>query len=205
MPVELWVANMTARDLLNKNGTLIDSPLIVTAQTIHALLSDAAIPYVFIGGLSVIRNGALRTTLDVDVLVRANDLDRVLAALDKAFETGPDHAVDRSNGVDVDILFSGDEWEMIIPLPDPNRVAQFDAELKANFLGLRDILELKTAVYLNKKKEAGIEIAAKDLADIVSLLQNNRSMEEDFFTAMHPRLRKELKKIWRKISKSQSD
>jgi hypothetical protein len=72
---------MTARELLNLNGSFRESPLLETARRLHAALTRRGLPYLIVGGLAVLRNGAARTTLDVDILVRREDLDRVREAL----------------------------------------------------------------------------------------------------------------------------
>ncbi len=191
---------MTAKDLLVLNGDFRSSPLMDTARKLHRLLTQKDIPYVIIGGLSVIRNGAIRTTQDVDVLVRKEDWPEIRKSLSDDFAVKVDSAVDRNTNVDVDFLFTGDEWDMILPLPDPVQVLEFDSDLQANFLPLLRILELKTAVYLQKKRDEGIEIAAKDLADVVELLTHNRErLTPELFDGLHPAISKELERIRRKI------
>jgi len=164
------------------------------------LLAQQDIPYVIIGGLSVIRNQAVRTTQDVDLLVRKEDWPRIREALADRFSVQIDSAVDRDTNVQVDILFAGDDWDMIVPLPDPVEVLEHDSDLGANFLSLPAILELKTATYLQKKRDEGIEIAAKDLSDVVELLKNNQeNLSPAALSGLHPRIRKELKRIQQKL------
>ena len=196
---------MTAKDLLNLNGDFRSSPLLDTARKLHRLLEQQDIPYVIIGGLSVIRNQAVRTTRDVDLLVRREDWPRIREALADGFAIKIDSdrnisAVDRDTNVQVDILFAGDDWDMIVPLPDPVEVLEHDSDLGANFLSLPAILELKTATYLQKKRDEGIEIAAKDLSDVVELLKNNQeNLSLEALSGLHPRIRKELKRIQQKL------
>jgi hypothetical protein len=192
---------MTAKDLLELNGDFRSSPLVDTARKLHRLLTRERIPYVIIGGLAVIRNGGVRTTRDVDVLVRKEDWPQIRKSLLTDFTIEADSAVDRNTDVHVDFLFTGDDWDMILPLPDPAQGAEFDNDLQANFLSLMSILELKTAVYLQKKRDEGIEVAAKDLADVVELLKKNQDrFATEHFSRIHPQIRKELERIRRKIS-----
>jgi len=193
---------MSPEEVLDLNGDFKRSPLLETARRLHACFAAAQIPYVIIGGLSVVRNGAVRTTIDVDVLLRREDWPRARASLDQAFETGADRAKDRRNGVDVDFLFSGSEWEMLVPLPDPSSTAEYDERMGANFLSLQSVLELKTAVYLQKKSEEGIEGAAKDLADVVALIRaNSETISSGLLDSIHPAIRKELRRIVKKTRK----
>ncbi len=191
---------MTAKDLLNLNGDFRSSPLLDTARKLHRLLTQQDIAYVIIGGLSVIHNHAVRTTQDVDLLVRKEDWSRIREALAGGFTVQVDSAVDRDTNVQVDILFAGDDWDMIVPLPDPLEVLEYDSILEANFLTLQANLELKTATYLQKKRDEGIEIAAKDLADVVELLKNNQeNLSPELFAGFQPRIRRELKRLRKKI------
>jgi hypothetical protein len=193
---------MSPEEVLNLNGDFRHSPLLDSVRRLHALLVAGRIPYVIIGGLAVVRNGAVRTTVDVDVLLRREDWPPARALLDSAFEIGVDRAKDRQNGVDVDFLFSGSEWEMIVPLPDPAVHSEYDELLGANFLSLQGLLELKTAVYLQKKREEGIEEASKDLADVVALIRaNSQAIGPELFDSMHPAIRKELRRIEKKTRK----
>lgn len=195
------VGAMTAKDLLDLNGDFRSSPLLDTARKLHRLLTQQGIAYVIIGGLSVIRNGAMRTTQAVDILVRKEDWSAIRKSLTNDFAIEVDSAVDRGNNVHVDFLFAGDDWDMILPLPDPVQAAEFDNALQANFLTLPSILQLKTAIYLQKKRDEGIEIAAKDLADVVELLANNQErLSADLFSGLHPQIQKELERIRKKIS-----
>ena len=151
--------------------------------------------------LIVIRNGAVRTTQDVDVLVRKEDWSEIRKTLSEDFTVDVDSAVDKDTDVHVDFLFVGDDRDMILPLPGPAPVLEFDDSLQANFLSLPAILELKTAVYLQKKRDEGIEIAAKDPADVVELLINNQErLSAELLEELHPTIRRELGRIQRKIS-----
>jgi hypothetical protein len=141
-----------------------------TAHRVHRMLAPKGVEYVIIGGLSVIRNGAVRTTEDIDVLVRRGEWPRIKGLLGDAFRVEGD------------------------------RAAEYDGELEANFLSLPAILELKTAVYLQKRRDEGIEVAAKDLADVVQLLERNRErLSANALENVHPRIRKELAAIQRRL------
>jgi hypothetical protein len=193
---------MTPGELLERNGDFRTSPLMRTARKIHRLLFPEGLDYVIVGGLAVIRNGAVRTTEDVDVLVRKEQWPRIRQLLAESFVLEGESAVDRETGVPADFLFSEDDWNMIVPLPDPSEAAEYDSEIEAKFLSLPAILELKTAVYLQKKREDGIEVAAKDLADVVQLLERNRErVSRQLFETMHPRIRRELAGIRRRLGR----
>ncbi len=196
-------ARMTAKELLEINGDFKSSPLIETARRLHSLFTRAGVPYAIIGGLAVVRNKAARTTLDIDILATREGWQTMGPILAEGFEAGPDQARDRLNGIEIDVLFSGDDWGMVFPLPDPGEIFEFDEELGANFIGLFPLMELKTAVYLQKEKEEGIELAAKDLSDVVELIRNNReAITEQSISSFHPKVRKAFRRICRKALKN---
>jgi len=191
---------VTARELLERNGDFRSSPLLDTARKLHRLLAAEAVPYAIVGGLAAVRNGAVRTTQDVDVLLRREDWVRAAPVLGEGFDIQLDRAIDRDNGVPVDVLYAGDDWYMLLPLPDPVEVAEFDPGLGANFLGLPQVLQLKTAVYLARKRDEGIEVAAKDLGDVVELLRgNSERVTASLLSELHPAVRKELKRLLKKL------
>lgn len=191
---------MTAKKLLERNGDFSNSPLIDSLRRVNDLFEKYSAPYAVIGGLAVVRNGALRTTIDIDILTSKDDWDRIRQSNPKNFVTGIDHAVDKKNNIPIDVLFSGKEWDMVIPLMAAKNVREYDEELHAWFIDLLHLIELKTAVYLKKKKEDGIEIAAKDLADVVALIENNPGKVTDgFIDKINLVIRDEVRGIYLKV------
>ena len=186
---------VTPRELLDINGDLgSTSPLVTTARRVHAECERLGLEYCIVGGLAVIRNGATRTTMDVDVLISRSDWARLADGRNLRMEG--DRATDAETGIDIDALFPGNEWGMAIDLPEPSVIAEFDAELGARFASLPAILEIKTAVYRQKRDDDGDAIASKDLSDLVSLIQRHgvekiRGLAE----TMHSVLRGELLQI----------
>lgn len=98
--------------------------------------------------MAVIRNGCSRTTIDIDILTTREGWHYIRNIPEIPFNTWIDHAVDKKNNIDIDVLFPGDDREMLIPLPHPDRVKEYDEDFGANFIGLKPLLELKTAVCL---------------------------------------------------------
>lgn len=187
---------MAGERLLQQNGDFKDSPLIKTVRRVHRVFSSRNLSYAVVGGMAAVRNGAVRTTVDVDVLVSKGDWEIIRGNTPKGFQVRLDHAIDTETGVEIDILFPGDDWEMLIPVPEPNSVRVFDREIGAFYIDLLPLIEWKTAVYIKKREEDGIEIAAKDLADVVALTENNIDLvDEDFINAVHPAVRKEYRAI----------
>lgn len=185
-----------------------ESPLIEVMQELHSLLSQYDIPYAIIGGMAVVRSGATRTTQDIDILVTREGWLTVREVLQNhfsGFEIAGDHAREKRYGIEIDILFPGNEWEMVIPLPNPQAVREFDPDFNVWFIDLMHLLELKTAVYLKKREEDGIEVAAKDLADIVALIEANRdSVSIERIQSLAPAVRETLTEIVRNVNKKKS-
>jgi hypothetical protein len=165
---------MTAARILQLNGDMTrDSPMMAVVRRIHALCSSRGLPYCVIGGMAVVRNGYARTTIDVDVLTLKKDWLKALPIEGEIASEGIDNCLDKETGVRIDILFADEDWGMVIPMPDPRKVAEFDESLGANFIGLHALVQLKAAVYLDKLREHGPTTAARDLADVQGLTKNN--------------------------------
>ncbi len=190
---------MTARQLLELNGDFRHSPLIETARRLHAAFSRAGADYAIVGGLAVARNGAVRTTEDVDVLTERARLGEGPAAGGAEFDFGVDKATDRASGVEVDCAL---RRRGLGPSFNLSPLCRIGARRGARGAvhGSRAPLELKCAVYLSKKAHEGMELAAKDLADVVHLMQANpQRIGEPLFAGAHPAVRDELNRIWRSI------
>lgn len=191
---------MTAKQLFEVNGDFKNSPLLSTVHHLNELFTCLSVPYAVIGGVAVVRNGAVRTTVDVDVLTTREGWVAVQESLPDGFKLETDSGLDLNTGVEIDILFPGDDWEMVIPMPHPAEVAEFDESLGGWFIDLFHLLELKTTVFIKKRDEDGIEVAAKDLADIVALIGNNRDkVNESFIQRLAPAVREDFQRIVKNI------
>lgn len=197
---------MTAREILSANGDLgPEAPIMTTLRRLHDLLSRRGIAYCVVGGVAVVRNGAPRTTHDIDVLVERRGWES-LARTEGTLTVRAESARDEETGIPIDALFPGDEWEMPIELPAPESIAEFDADLGAWFASLAALLAIKTAVYLKKRAEDGEELAAKDLADIVSLIQAHDPQRIRTAVASVPEpVRPELERIVARVLRSRDD
>jgi hypothetical protein len=191
---------MKAIRLFELNGNFRRSPLLETVRALHGILTGQNVEYAVIGGMAVVRSGALRTTHDVDILTTREGWGRIRECDPEELDTDIDSARCRKTGVEIDVLFAGDDWDMLFPLPRPSDVSEYDEELGANFIAFPKLLELKCAVYMQKRKEYGIELAAKDLADVVDLLRSNIDVvTESFIAKLHPGVREELTQIRQKV------
>ena len=139
----------------------------------HALCQSRNLPYCVIGGMAVIRNGAVRTTADIDILTLRKEWSSILPLSGEIADRGPNSCIDTKTGITIDVLFTDEDWGMVIDMPDPRTAGEYDEANGARFLGLHDLVQLKMAVHLSKLKEFGPATAAKDLADVQELMRNN--------------------------------
>ena len=191
---------MTAKEILNLNGDFARSPLLDTLHRLDAYFGSENIPYAVIGGLAVVRNGARRTTIDIDILINREDWKHISDNIPNFLEVSCDSAKDRTNQVDIDILFPGNEWEMEIELPNPRDIGERDEDLGGVFAGLVPLLMIKCAVYRKKLREDGIEIAAKDLYDLTELLKARGSeLTTTDYDKMPQAIAATLKDIYSKV------
>ncbi|MBN2444426.1 MAG: hypothetical protein JXJ04_23890 [Spirochaetales bacterium] len=196
----VYKRDMSPEEILNINGNFKKSPLLGVIKKLHKAFSEKNIPYAVVGGMAVIRNGGFRTTHDIDILTTRTGWAEVRKSLEGEFKTQADSAEDKISGIPVDVLFPGEDWDMVIPLPGPDTVCEFDEELGAYFISLKKLIELKTAVYLGKVKEDGPELAAKDMADVVMLLSNNLdTLTPGDFEGYHPEIKIVVQKVYGKL------
>ena len=188
---------MTAARILQLNGDMTrDSPMMAVVRRIHVLCTSRELPYCVIGGMAVVRNGYPRTTIDVDVLTVKKNWLNALPIEGEIASEGNDNCFDKETGVRIDILFADEDWGMVIPMPDPRKVGEFDEELGGKFIGLHALVQLKTAVYLDKLHEHGPATAAKDLADVQALMTNNLDkFSKEAMNGYDPAVRKHCTKI----------
>ena len=72
-------------------------------------------------------------------------------------------------------------------------------------MDLLHLLELMRAVHLAKRREHGIEVAAKDLADVVELVRHNRDrVTREAIEAVHPAVRRLLRRVVRRVAQAEA-
>ena len=117
---------------------------------------------------------------------------------------GLENCVDKKTGISIDILFADEDWEMVMEMPDPRKVGEYDEKKGAFFMGLHDLVQLKMAVYLSKLKEYGPATAAKDLGDVQGLMKNNRTkFYKEVVANYHPAVRKQCMKTLEEVVRAE--
>ena len=166
-------------------------------RALHGALEAAGVAYSIIGGVAVVRAGSVRTTGDIDILVRRDEWHAILARdVDESevIEFGQDWADHRVSGVPIDVLFAGDDWELPFLMPNPEGVREWDDSAGAWFMKPAALLELKAAIYQSKLREYGASVAAKDLSDVSSLLASRPELRRpDRLERLHPSVRETVR------------
>jgi len=171
------------------------------AEVQHALrkltgiLDAAAIPYAIAGAMALNEYGYRRVTVDVDVLLTRDGLDRLKReALGRGYVEkfpGSKGLRDTEHGVAIDILlageFPGDGKPKPVRFPDPATVAVRGAH--GAFLPLEILIELKLASGLSAPHRL------KDLADVLELIRAT-ALPEALATRLDPSVRAKYSELW---------
>ena len=78
---------MTAKRILSVNGDFKHSPLMQSLRRVHRLFERHSLSYAVVGGLAVVRHGAVRTTADIDVLTSENGWEEIRRTSQREFAT----------------------------------------------------------------------------------------------------------------------
>jgi hypothetical protein len=172
------------------------SPVHDTMRRLAEALGDLQIPFAIAGAMAANAHGHRRTTDDVDILVRREDLKRfkdcwIGRGWVDLFE-GSKGFKDALNGVKVDVLlvgdYPGDGQPKPVSFPNPESVLEVHDE-RLPYLNLRSLLELKIA--------SGMTAAHRlqDLADVIPLIRNN-GLPKDYAGKLNPYVRERFIELW---------
>lgn len=158
-------------------------------------LEGLGIDYAIAGAMALNEYGYRRVTVDLDVLLTREGLDRLKAAvLGKGYVEkfpGSKGLRDCENGVGVDVLiagdYPGDGRPKPVSFPDPARVAERGRH--GAFLPLPRLVELKLASGMSAPHRL------KDLADVLELIRAAR-LPAGFAEHLHPSVRAKYVELW---------
>lgn len=158
-------------------------------------LAEMKIPYAIVGALSLNAYGYQRTTSDVDVLLRREDLESFKKAhLGRGYvEKFPgSHGMrDATQNVDIDVLltgdFPGDGKEKPVAFPDPAQAAVRGERFA--LLPLSTVIDLKVASGMTAPHRL------RDLADVIELIRGN-AVPESFALSLDPYVREKFRELW---------
>lgn len=172
------------------------SPIHDTMRRLVLAFEELDIIFVIAGAMAANAHGHRRTTADVDVLMRKEDLNRFkerwigrgwlnLFEGSKAFK-------DTMTGVKVDVLlvgdFPGDGKVKPVSFPDPETVRELSKE-GLPYLNLPALIELKIA--------SGMTAAhrPRDLDDVIQLIRIN-ALSPDYAERLNPFVREKYHELW---------
>ena len=166
-------------------------------------LADLGIPYAIIGALALNAYGYLRATVDVDVLLTEDGLNRLKeACLGRGYLEkfpGSKGMRDTANRVDIDIVlagdYPGDGREKPVSFPDPKQSA-VQGETFA-LLPLPVLIELKIASGMTAPHRL------RDLADIIELIRVN-GLQREYAEELSPYVREKFHELWTAAQSSDS-
>ena len=164
-------------------------------QKLTGVLDAAGIPYAIAGAMALNHHGYRRVTVDVDVLLTRDGLDRLKqAVLGRGYVEkfpGSKGLRDTEHGVAIDILlageYPGDGKPKPVRFPDPATVAV--RGVHGAFLPLETLIELKLASGLSAPHRL------KDLADVLELIRAT-ALPASLTEKLDPSVRAKYTELW---------
>ena len=174
----------------------------VAAQC-HKLLHSSGIAYAVCGGVAVCLHGYQRNTIDLDLVIRAEDRDSVRQLLtSEGFLWDTEHAEFRTpDGIAVQFLIAGQkagkssEVTIAEPVGDLN-IEQMEG---LSVVRLSRLIEMKIACGMSNLRRTH-----KDFADVVELI-SVRNLDGSFARFLHLSLRPAYRELVRNASASDDD
>ncbi len=172
------------------------SPIHETMRRLARILDEMKIPFAIAGAMAANVHGHKRTTADVNVLIRREDLVRFkskhigLGWMDK-FE-GSKNFKDTITSVNVDTLivgdYPGDGLPKPVAFPAPEDVS-FRNDDGIPFITLETLLELKIAC------GSTVSHRPRDLDDVIQLIRVNR-LPLEFAQKLNPFVVGKYQELW---------
>lgn len=167
-------------------------------------LAELKISYAIVGALSLNAYGYQRTTSDVDVLLRREDLESFKKAhLGRGYVEkfpGSKGLRDADQNVDIDVLltgdYPGDGKEKPVAFPDPASAAVRGERFA--LLPLPTLIELKLASGMTAPHRL------RDLADVIELIREN-ALGESFSESLHPYVGEKFRELWQAAQASDEE
>jgi hypothetical protein len=165
------------------------------AAEIAKRLGDAGIDYAIAGAIALGEHGLKRLTVDVDVLIRREELDRFKAEwLGRGYvdvRPGGRAVRDTANNVKIDFLvtgdFPGDGKPKPVAFPDPREAAV--AGERNRIVSLPRLVEMKLAYGMTAPHRL------QDLADVLRLIRA-AGLPRDFGSRLDPYVREKFDELW---------
>lgn len=172
------------------------SPVHDTMRRLAKAFRDLEIPFAIAGAMAANAHGHRRTTVDVAVLVRREDLSRfkdhwIGRGWVDLFD-GSKGFKDTLNGIKVDVLivgdYPGDGKPKPVSFPIPESVLEVRDE-SLPYLNLKSLLELKIASGMTAFHRL------QDLADAIQLIRIN-ALPRDYSGQLNPFVQDKFIELW---------
>ena len=172
------------------------SPIHDAMQRLNTALTEMQIPFAVAGAMAANAHGHKRTTADVDILIRRQDLQRfkdryIGRGWVNKFE-GSKNFRDAVCDVNIDALlvggYPGDGLPKPISFPEPESVTEFiDGSIP--YISLKTLLELKMASGMTAPHRP------RDLDDVIQLIKANR-LPSDYADQLDPYVHEQFRTLW---------
>ncbi len=165
------------------------------AMRCHRALAEANIAHAVMGGVAVCLHGYQRNTVDVDLLIRADDSNAVRTTLEADGFTWNATEKEFRSGDDIAIQFllagehAGTGSEVTLPDPSEAKITTTIDDLPV--LTLAKLIESKIACGMGNLRRTH-----KDFADVVELILCNR-LSSSFARYLHKSLRATYRELVR--------
>jgi hypothetical protein len=173
------------------------SPIHETMRRLSKVFREMQISFAIAGAMAANAHGHRRTTSDVDILIRKEDLDRFKEAYRglgwvDIFE-GSKNFRDAVTNVRVDALlvgaYPGDGLPKPVAFPAPETVSTVSKE-GIPFLNLAQLIELKLASGMTAPHRP------QDLADVIQLIRVNQ-LAKEYRCELNPYVAAKFDELWR--------
>lgn len=173
------------------------SPIHQAMRRLTKTLTEMRIPFAIAGAMAANVYGHRRTTADVDILIRREDLERFkqryrgLGWVDK-FE-GSKNFRDAVSNVNIVVLivgeFPGDGLPKPVVFPAPEDVAEVAAD-RIPYVSVNTLLELKLASGMTAPHRP------RDLDDVIQLIRA-KQLSLDYALSLNPFVQEKFCELWR--------
>ena len=173
-----------------------DGPVPQSLRRVTGKLEALGIPYAVAGGMALNAHGYLRATVDVDILVTQEGLDKIHKFLEglgylPPFK-GSKQLRDTESGVKVEFLvagqYPGDGKPKPVVFQDPAKVGVVIRGVR--YVNLETLLEMKLASGMSNSTRM------KDLSDVQEVIKQ-LELPKAFSDRLNPYVREEYLRIWR--------
>lgn len=173
-------------------------------EALATRLDALDIPYAIVGAMALNAYGYLRATVDVDVLLTREGLERFRgAALGRDYVEkfpGSRGLRDAAHGVDIDVVlagdFPGDGREKPVSFPDPA-----DTALRGETFAL---VPLETLIELKIASGMSAPHRLRDLADVIELIRVN-GLPVDYRERLNAYVRDRFTELWQAAQVSERE